>query len=886
MSFLRRLVNVLRPERLSRELDREIAVHLEEQAAELEAAGLSAEEARRRFGNATLQKEQAYEAGSLALLGALGTDLRYALRQLRASPGFAAVAVLSLALGIGANTALFSLADALVFRTLPVSHPEELHALVQGNDGGFGQTFTYPLWEELRQRATAFSGLFAFAGADFDLSSGGEKRRAPGAWVSGSFFETLGVQAAAGRLLQRADDVRGCPATAVASLGFARREFGGATEAVGRTVSLDGHPFAIAGVVEQRFTGLEVGRTTELYAPLCAEAVLQGPGILDEKSRWYLQLFARTAAPALAQAQLSALAPAVYAAAAPPDWDADEARAFLQTRLRLEPAATGTSQMRERYQRALFTLMIAVGLVLLIACVNLANLLLARAAARQRELAVRLALGAGRGRILRQLLTESALLSLCGAALGVLFAAQAGALIVAMLSDEGHPLWLDLSLDGRVLGFTTLIAVGTTLLFGLVPALKATRLDPQAALKAGGRGLVGGDSRHRLGKALVVFQVALSLALVAAAALLVGSFRNLLTLDPGFRRDGLLITTLDLTNTGLDTPRLRQLELGLLERVRASPGVIGATLSALTPISNLRWNNLAEVPGYAPKSERDAFVFLNQVSEGYFGTYGTALLSGRDLARDDVSAARPVVVVNQTLARRFFGQDNPLGRTFRLRGGDGASAPLEIVGVVRDTRYQKLDEEPLAIAYRPLGQGQLPAGVIRLSVRAAQPEALAPMVRALAAELSPRIALTTTTFAAQLSASLARPRLLATLSGFLGALALLLAVIGLYGTLSYDVARRRNEIGIRMALGAAGRAVLGMVLGHALRLVALGLALGALLALGAARLVSSFLFGMTETDPLALSVSALLLLLTALSAALVPALRAARLDPMEALREE
>jgi putative ABC transport system permease protein len=890
MAWYHRLFNVVRPDRVSGDLEREFAAHLAERTDDLVAAGMSerdaAAAARRRFGNRTIYKERARDADGLIWLESLLADIRYAVRALRTSPGFTLVAVLSLALGIGANTAIFSLTNAVALKSLPVSHPETLMLINMGGKGE--EPMTNPLWEQIRDLHDLFSGSLAYSGADFNLSNGGVVRRAPGSWVSGSYFAVLGVRSIAGRLLQPTDDVRGCPATAAVSAGFAEREFGGATAAVGRTLSLDGQPFQVVGVTDPAFSGLEVGRPVDIYAPICTQVfTTHDPKVLDARGRWYLDIMARPK-PGLSIEQvrggLAAAARGIFAATVG-NWGADNQRDYLKGKLGALPAATGISELREMYQRALLIVMVVVGVVLLIACANIANLLLARAAGRQREIAIRLAIGAGRGRLIRQLLTESLLLSLSGAALGVVFARWASQLLVGLLSVNGRPVWLDLSLDLRVLGFTIGVATLTGVLFGLAPAWRAAQVDPQTAMKSGGRGIAGGDTRHRIGKALVVGQVALSLVLIAAAGLLLGSFHRLVTLDPGFRRDGVLLMSMDFSNAGIKNRALITAQSQLLRQVRDLPGVASASASLITPIGHTGWNDLLLVPGYSPATFKDSLAFFNQVSPGYFGTMGTGLMAGRDITEDDVAQAHNVAVINETMARRVFGTASALGRTFRTPVGDSASPPREVVGVVRDAKYQRLDEKTPATAYFPLGVGDDPTTVLTYEVRAMGPTAdIVRQSKDLAARVSPAISLDVRTLSSQVSESLTRPRLLATLSGFFGALALLLAVIGLYGTMSYNVTQRRNEIGIRMALGAGDRRVLRMVVGEAGRLVAIGIAVGAALAVVTTRLLASFLFGLTATDPATLALSALGLVVIAMLAAAAPAWRAARLDPMNALR--
>jgi len=889
MSWFRRLSNVFRGDRLSDDLDRELAFHIAAEADALEARGVpradAEREARRRFGHRATLKERTRDADVLGWLEALVADLRYGVRSLGAAPLLSLVTILSLALGIGANTAIFSLTDALLLRPLPVAHPEQLRKLTMGSPDE--DEFTNPLWERIRDRKELFAGAFAYGTDRFDLSTGGIERPAPAAWVSGAMFQVLGVRAAAGRLILPDDDVRGCAGVAVVSAGFAEREFGDAGRAVGRLLTLDGHAMQVVGVTDPDFFGLSVGRTADIYVPLCAQELFNGAGVLDQRSRWYLSVVVRPD-PSLGDAQflarLRAAAPAVFAATVPPNFSADQQKKYAAGTLGAEPAATGMSDLRGRYAPALYILMALVGVVLVIACANIANLLRARGAARQREIAVRLALGAGRWRVVRQLLTESLLLALLGAAAGVLFASWASRAVVGFLSLGPASVWLDLSLDGRVLAFTAAVTVLTALLFGMAPAWRATRVDPQAALKAGGRGAVG-DARHRLGRGLVVLQVALSLALVAASGLLLGSFRRLVTLDPGFRREGLLLVRMDFGVAGYKDSQLVAVKTEALRRVRAIPGVSAAGASLLTPMSGMGWNEFALVPGYSPADARDSLIWMNEVSDGFFAAYGTALRHGRDLRGSEMGTTAHVAVINETAARHFFAGVDPIGRSFRLHGGKGDSAPFEVVGVVQDAKYRQLDEKPVPTAYVPLGQGPFAVPAATYALRTGSPAAVTAAVRASAASLNPAISLGVTTMESQVARSIARPRLLATLSAFFGAVALLLAVVGLYGTISYSVTRRRNEIGVRMALGAGRQQVLGLVVGDAAWLIAGGIVTGALLAFAGTRLLASMLYDVSPADPATFALSALVMAAAGTAAALLPARRAARLDPMEALRE-
>jgi len=891
MSWLRRLVNVVRSDRLARDAEREMSFHVAERVDELVAGGLSEpearREARRRFGRHADLRDRVHQVEVLVWLESLVADVRYALRALRANPGFTAVAVLSLALGIGANTAIFSLINAVMLRSLPVSHPEELVQFVMGSGE---EDFTNPLWESIRDRQKALEGTLAFAERDFNLSSGGLVRRAPGAWVSGAYFGVLGVPASRGRVLEPRDDVRGCPAVAVLGHRFWQLEYGGADDAIGRSIALGGHPFEIIGVAAPGFSGIHVGRLANIFVPLCSADVLRpGSGLLDARSTWYLSVFGRLG-PGVgledARSGLARTSRDVFTAAVPTHWTADRQREFIESTLDVLPAGNGLSSVRGEYRSALFTLLVVVGVVLLIACANVAQLLMARATARQHEVAVRLALGSGRLRLVRQLLTESVLLALLGASLGALFARWSSRLVVGFLSDAGDTVSLDLSLDLRVLGFTMAIAATTGILFGLAPAWRSARVDPQSAIRGAGRGLVG-ESRHTLGKGLVIGQVALSLVLVVAAGLLVGSFRRLATVDPGFRSEGVLVVSTNWSETGLSEDRQRGLPREMLERLRMIPAVRGAAASLVTPISGSAWNDYIIVDGFAPQNANDALAWFNAVTDGFLETLDTRLLAGRGLTPQDKEGAARVILVNETLARRFFGDGSPLGRHIRTNVHDSVGPPMEVVGVVADGKYRRVDEETLPTAYVPLEQTALWFPGIELSLRLdAAAAAVMPVVTQALAELHPDISLEYTTLSEQVASSLARPRLLAALSGFFGFLALLLAVIGLYGTMSYAVARRRNEMGIRIALGSARSGILGLVAREAGKVVTVGVVLGIVLAPAGTRLIAAFLFGVTAWDPVTLAVSALVLTAVAMAAAMVPAWRAATVDPMVALREE
>jgi len=819
---------------------------------------------------------------------ALLQDLRYAIRALRSSPGFAAVAILSLALGIGANTAIFSLIDSVILKTLPVSHPEQLVQVTMGKN----QIFTNPIWEQVRDRQDVFSGIFASGGARFNLSAGGEARYAMSKYVSGQFFETLGLHSVLGRTLTTADDKRGCPRTAVLSHGFWQKEYAGHPDIAGKSISLDNHPFEILGVIEPGFTGIDVGSSADVYVPLCTQSIIGGgeTNMLDARSAWWLQVIGRPrpgVSASQATARLRTLAPEIFEATVPPNWKPDMKADYRKRSFDTQPVANGLSNVRRQYQQALMVLMVITGVVLLIACANVANLLLARSAARQREIAIRMALGSGRGRLIRQLLTESLVLSLSGAALGILFAQWGTRLLVGFLSVRGTQVYLNLTIDSRVLAFTAGIAILTGLLFGLAPAWRGTRVNPQSAMKANARGVIEG-SKFGLGKALVVLQVALSLLLVVGAGLMLRTFFRLETLDAGFEREHVLLASVDLRNGHYPQERRGAVYREMLEHLRVLPGVRSVGDSNMTPISGSFWNEDLEIEGYTSKGRDDTLVYFSQVSDRYLETMGIDLVAGRDFNEHDTTESLKVAIVNQTVSRKFFAGQNAIGKRYRAEEGNKMGDWVEIVGVMRDAKYGTLREEIRPTAYVPASQDAKPRESITFEVRAAAgaPAALASAVKSAIADVNRDVSLQFKTLAVQLDESLARERLLATLSGFFGALALLLAMIGLYGVMSYNVARRRNEIGIRMALGAEQSRVLRMILREVAILIAVGLAIGLGAAIGTTRFVESFLYGMKPNDPWTLSLAAGVLALVAVVAGFLPARRASRLDPMTALREE
>jgi predicted permease len=881
----------------ARELEAYLAIETDDNIARGMSPAAAREAARRKLGNTTLVREEIYQMNTLTLIDGAWRDLKHGARLLRLNPAFALVAILSLALGVGANTAIFQLLDAVRLRTLPVADPQQLMEIRIGDAAG-GRTgefsgrrpnLTNPLWEKIRDQQQAFSSVLAWGGRPFDLTTGGEARYATGLWVSGDFFTTLGVPAIAGRVLTAADDRRRCATPpAVISYGFWQREYAGSPTAIGRRIMLDGHAYDIVGVTPPAFFGVEVGRTYDVAVPLCAEPLSRGERSgLDKPDTWFLGSFGRLKpgwTRERAVANLAAISAPIFKSTLPPRYGADDAKRYLAFKLGAFPAGTGVSVLRRDYESPLWLLLATTGLVLLIACANLANLMLARATAREREIAVRLAIGASRGRIVRQLLAESVLIASIGSALGAVIAQSLSRFLVQFLTSDNNRVFVALSLDWRVFAFAAALAGATCLLFGLMPALRATGIAPGAAMKAGSRGST--DTRERFGmrRVLVVGQVALSLVLVVGALLFVRSLRNLMTLDAGFEQEGIVIANLDFRNAGVPQPRRTAVYEDVTHRVASLPGVVSAASAFIIPVSGSGWNNHILIDGVRVNDN----VNFNSVSPGYFRTMGTPILAGRDFDAHDTPGAEKSVIVTELFARKFLAGKNPIGQVFQIEEPPGAPRPLNrIVGLVKDTKYTDLREAFTPIGFYAAAQDEEPSPFLQLVVRSSAPLAITTSeISAAARQINPAISLQFDTMKTQVRESLLRERLMATLSGFFGGLAALLATIGLYGVMSYMVARRRNEIGIRMALGAGRREVIRMVMREAGLLLAGGLLVGVALAIAAARTATTLLFGLHPGDPATLAMAAGGLGLVAMLASYLPARRASRLEPTEALREE
>jgi predicted permease len=895
-----RLWGTLRSRRADRDLESELRIHMEFAMEDARRAADSRDELRAAVieSRSTAQAMEALrDQRGLPWIDDVLRDVRHALRLLRRDPGFAIVAILSLALGIGANTAIFQLMDAVQFRTLPVRAAQNLVEVQStfrrwGNATGRRPLLTFAIWDRLRVTQEAFSGLFAWGTNRFDLSDAGESRLIDGLWVSGEFFNVLGVPAVLGRVFTTRDDERSCGSPGVViSHAFWQREYGGDPSVVGRTIRLDAHPFEIVGVTPAHFFGVEVGRTFDVAVPLCAEPLLEpARNAVDKRHYWWLDVIGRLKPDwtlERADAHLAAISLALMAETVAPQFPSEIAKQYQEAKLSALSASTGVSYLRGRYAQPLWVLLAVAALVLLIACANLANLMLARATAREREIAVRLALGATRARVVRQMLAESLLLAVLGAAFGVLLAGSFSGVLVSLISTDTSHLFFDLQSNWRVLAFTVGLAASACLLFGLAPAVRATRQSAGAAMKTGGRGTTDARERFGLRRVLVVVQVALSLVLIVGALLFVRTVRNLATVDTGMRTDSVLVADFDTRPARVPPERQVAFEHALRDRIAAVPGVVGAVDVAISPLGGSGWNDHVIVDGVTQQTNTDE----NRLSPGFFKMLETKFIVGRDFDDRDTAAAPPVAIVNEAFADTMFHTRNAIGRTFRQQVAPGETSPVfQVVGVVANTKYSDVRDPLRPLAYFPEAQVTNPEPTlteVQVLVRTAvTPVTVTSAVTAAAREVSPAILVSYRTIEQDIRRSFLRERMMAIISGFFGALAALIAMIGLYGVMSYMVARRKNEIGIRMALGADRGDVLRLILGDASRLLVIGLVAGAGAAVAAAQAANTLLFGLTPHDPATLALASVSLGAVAMLASCVPAFRASRLAPTIALREE
>ena len=888
-----------RPRRMS-DFSAEIQSHIAMETDRLQAQGMNFEAARaaalREFGNPAASAERFFEASPAALFETVVRDLRFAARVLRKNPAFTLVAVLSLALGIGANTAIFQLVDAVRLRMLPVKNPHELVQVrlttmerVRGSRMR-NHTVSYPIWDQIRTRQQAFSEIFAWGLNGFDLADSGEPRIAQGMAVSGGFFRSLGVRPALGRLLSESDDNPGCGFPgAVISYAFWQREFGGQTTAVGSKLSLNRHPVEIVGITPATFFGMEVGSSFDVAIPICSLAGFPGRDLTKSGTDWWLTVMGRLKpgwSLERAGASMQSVSPAVFTSSLPANYPAVSVKDYLALRLMAEPAGRGVSYLREQYTEPLWLLLGIAGLVLLIACANLANLMLARASAREREIAVRLAIGASRGRLVRQLMAESLLISALGALLGVLAAQVLSRVLVSLLSTEGNPVFVSLDRDWRVFAFAGALALITGILFGLAPAIRSTHSGLGDVLKSGGRGSTASRERFGLRRLLVVLQVALSLVLVMGALLFSGTLNNLMMADTGFRQEGVLVARVGFGAMHLTPARVVSFRQELLDRLRAIPGVAAAGDTNVVPLSGSSTSNAVWMEG-TPMDKAQSCL-RSHVGPGYFDALATPLLAGRAIDDRDTATSPKVAVVNEAFARILLAGQNPVGKRLLVESTPfEPSAAYDIVGLVRNTKYEELREDFQPIVFQAQSQDPVAGANDAYLIRSRLPmNSLVPAVRGALTAASPDLRYRFQVFQTGIQDTLVQERLMASLSAAFGILAGLLAAIGLYGVMSYLVARRRNEIGIRMALGASRREIVSMVLRESGLLLGTGLLAGAALSFLSTRAVATLLFGLKAMDARTLLTAAALLSLVALAASYVPARRAAKLDPTVALREE
>ena len=1001
-----------RSKRMMEELEQDIRDHIERETQDNIERGMPPEEARyaavRKFGNVTRVKEETREVWSLVWVEQLLQDIHFGLRMLRKSPGFAAVAILTLALGIGANTAIFSLIDAVMLRSLPVENPSQLVLLQWGarnapNIHGYmtsgdcpmnlrpgaanptGCSFSEPMFREIAQ-ANAFSATAAFANSGrLNLTGNGPATVINGQLVSGDFFRTMGLKATAGRLFDAADDTPSAAPVAVLNYGYWQSAFGGSRNVVGHTIELNNVPFTIVGVAEQRFTGITPGSDYDVWLPLSDAQRITDPlrwqNRSGDVSDWWLTIIGRLKpGTQLAQTQAAVsglfrnemlhgsvplfhagepVGPPTPRQGAPAGGGAQLRREMLSggapgpaggkgstglpapsqsggnkpfilpapqgapptdrqiapevstgprtlstvadnPQVTLVPAQTGLTGARTQYSNPLYVLMLAVGIILLIACANVAGLILARAAARQKEMAVRLALGAGRARVVRQLLTESVILSVLGGVLGILFAYWgAHAIISFVSSNQTRPLGFATGVDLRVLGFTMAVSLLTGILFGIAPTFRGARVDLTPALKEGERSSASSGYASgkwlSIGNALVVTQVALAIVVLVGAGLLVRTLQNLRSVDVGFDSRNILIFGIDPTLIGYKGPQVDAFYRDLQGRLSEIPGVKSASYSMGPLLSGGLMITMFHWPGTPQDQNSEADVL--PVGPNFFETLHIPFLAGRGFNASDfrlsasnseaipTSAATPVIV-NQVFVEKYLGKEYPLGKRFGQSAGDAngrASPGYEIIGLVRDAKYSDLRREIHAMMYMPQSVG----GASFELRTAADPQAILPAVREVVAQVNTNLPLfDVKTESEQIDRLLFQERLVARLSGFFGLLALVLACVGLYGLLSYEVSRRTREIGIRMALGAHPGSVLKLVLRQGIVLAIVGAGVGIGVALGVMRYLTSMLYDVHANDPLTMIAVAVLLTIVALAACYLPARRAMQVDPMVALRYE
>ena len=921
--FFRKLSWLAQRRRKEQDLDEELRFHLEEESERLQEQGLAARQAqfaaRRELGNLALTAENTRSAWGWTLIEQFLQDVRYAFRTMAANPLFSAMAVLSLALGIGANTAIFSFMDALLLRSLPVAEPNRLVVLnwnahydsmrnfvmhsMSGTDWGDKESgttsgiFPYEGLDLFRKNDALFSSVFGHyrsrAVRSLNVSLRGQAEVTSGESVSGNFFAGLGVHPAAGRMILDDDDRAGAPAVAVVSYALAERRFGGVHSAPGQTILIDNLPFEVVGVAPPGFFGVDPAVAPDIYLPMHTNELLGAadpfgfkPERYLDRHYYWIQIMARLRpGVTLAQTQ-AALAPQFHTWVAGTA-ESDVERSHLPA-LVLAEGAGGLGSLRRQYSKPLLVLLTLVALILAIACANVANLLLARAASRRREMALRLSVGASRGRLVRQLLTESLLLASIGGVLGVAIAVWGIRFLTLLLARGEQTFTLHAELNWRVLGVAAAISIATGVLFGLAPALQATRVDVAGSLKEARAGRSGGRSfwGAGLGRVLVAGQIALSLLMLVAAGLFVRTLANLESIELGFNQQGLLLFHMDALKAGHKDPEIATFYGNLLDRLRDLPGVRHATLSGEALLSAGTGFPIS-LPGGQPRSDTR----LMTIGPGFFNAMQIPVLAGRDLNERDRAGAPSVAIINERFADANFPGQNPIGRrliVWKGRGDQTVARDMVIVGVTKDAVYGGLREKIPPVVYLPFDQGYPAPDEMVFELRTAgDPMSYVRAVREIARRADPSVPVDQIrTQAAEVEQDIHQEITLARLCTMFALLALAIACVGLYGTVAYNVARRTGEIGIRMALGAQHGRLVWMVLREVMLLAGIGIAVSIPAALAASKLVESFLFGMRGNDPVALASAVSILLCAAVAAGYLPARKAARVDPMVALRQE
>jgi len=881
-AWLVRLGGLFRQEKRDRELAEELESHIQMHVEDNIKAGMTPQEARRqalvKLGGVEPTKERYRRQRGLPLIETLIKDLRYGLRRLARSPGFTAIAVLSLALGIGANTAIFSLVNTLALRPLPVDKPDQVVSLANAAEGRMFPTFSYPNYKDFRDRNDVFADLIAYRFAPLSLSYDGVNEKLWGYVVTGNYFETLGVKAALGRVISPDDDrlPGGHPVTVVSYQCWQQR-FGGDPEVIGKNLIVNGRGYTVIGVAARGFFGTEIIAAPELWFPMAMQAEIEvGYNWLDKRAVETIFLQGRLkpgVSVAQAQAALNSIASQL-----------ESEYPGINEGKRVSVSSPGfmSGSMRGAVLGFTGILMVVVAFVLLLACINLANLLLARATTRRREIAVRLALGASRLRLVWQLMAESMLLAVGSGALGLLLAYWLVNLAVALKPPIDVPLMIDLHLDYRVFIFTCLISLATGVLFGLLPALQATKVDLLTALKD--ESSFSGYRRSWLKSSLIVLQVALSLVLLVGGGLMLRALQRAQAMNLGFNPQKAIELSFDLRLQGYDDARGREFQKSLLERVRALPGVQYAGIVDLAPVDLHFARGTVFIEGQTPERTQSApRAMMSRISPGYLQAMSTRLVAGRDFTEQDDEKAPRVAIINETFARRFWPGEDPLGKRFSQ--GSPESPKMQVVGVIEDGKYAGLNEAPQPYVCRPLSQAYV-GGNTLIARTDGDLQKLLAVVRGEVRQLDPHLPASGKLLTERMALPLLPVRMAAVLFGSFGVLALALAAIGTYGVMSYAVSRRTREIGVRVALGAQGADVLKLVIGQGMTLALVGVAVGVAVALALTQLTKSLLFGLSATDPFTYAGVTTLLIGVALLACYIPARRATKVDPMVALRNE